>query len=217
MLDFVHNVTYSDFLQNFYFIGQGIGFTLQVFFYSLSFGLFFGVLLSLLYYKNLGRFFIQFISSIARGLPVILQLSIVYFALPQLGITLGIISSATVVLGFNSAIYIAEILRAGIESIPKGQFEAAKTLGISPFYTWKGIIFPQVLKNILPAINNQSIILLKDTSLISVIGGLDITRYAQIIAAQQFSYFGPMIIAGLYYYFMVIIFDYIGKQIEKRL
>jgi polar amino acid transport system permease protein len=117
--------------------------------------------------------------------------------------------------GLNSSAYIAEILRAGIENIPKGQFEAAQTLEIPCYYMWKDIILPQVIKNILPAMVSEVIALLKETALIATIGGMDIMRSAQTIAAEQFTYFIPLCIAGAYYYALVLIIEYVGKIAEK--
>jgi polar amino acid transport system permease protein len=152
-----------------------------------------------------------------RGTPVILQLSFVYFALPALiGLKISVLLAGFLTFGLNSAAYIAEIFRAGIQSLPKGQFEAAKTLEIPTFYLWKDIILPQVIKAILPALINESIALLKETALIATIGGLDIMRRSELIAAEQFTYFIPLCIAGLYYYLMVLVLSQLGKIIENK-
>jgi polar amino acid transport system permease protein len=141
----------------------------------------------------------------------------VYFAIPTLfGLKISILSAGLITFGFNSSAYIAEIIRAGIQSVPRGQFEAAKTLQIPNFYIWKDIILPQVIQNILPAMVNEMIALLKETALISTIGGMDIMRRAQSIAAEQFTYFIPLCIAGCYYYLLVLGIEYLGKKIEKR-
>ncbi len=98
----------------------------------------------------------------------------------------------------------------------KNQFEAAKTLQIPSFYMWRDIILPQVIKNILPAMINEIIALLKETALISTIGGVDIMRSAQMLAAEQFTYFIPLCLAGAYYYALVLLIEYIGKKIEQK-
>jgi polar amino acid transport system permease protein len=115
----------------------------------------------------------------------------------------------------NSSAYIAEILRAGIESVPKGQFEAAKTLEVPNYYIWKDIILPQVMRNIFPSLINEVIALLKETALIGTISGMDLMRMAQTLGAEQFTYFMPLCIAAAYYYVLVLIIEYAGKIVEK--
>jgi polar amino acid transport system permease protein len=112
---------------------------------------------------------------------------------------------------------VAEILRSGIGSIPKGQFEAAKMLKIPTLYTWKDIIFPQVFAHIFPAMIGEIIALLKETALIATIGGADVMRRSQMVAAESFTYFIPLCIAGLYYYIIVLIIEYIGKKWEGKI
>jgi polar amino acid transport system permease protein len=124
--------------------------------------------------------------------------------------------AGVIAFGINSSAYVSEILRSGIESLPKGQFEAAQTLGIPKYYVWKDIILPQVVINILPAIINEIIALLKETALIATIGGMDLMRTSQTIAAEQFEYFTPLCAAGAYYYILVVIIECIGKKIENR-
>lgn len=199
------------------FIGTGIALTLQLLIGGLLIGTSLGTLLSILRYKKMGTMVIHRMISILRGTPLILQLSLIYFAAPSiLGIKLSILTAGIITFGLNSAAYIAEILRAGIENLPKGQFEAAKTLEISTFHTWKDIILPQVFRNILPAMTNEVIALLKETALIATIGGMDIMRTAQTLAAEQFTYFMPLCIAGAYYYGLVLLIEYLGKKIEQR-
>jgi len=207
----------EELLFNFIFIGKGLFITLKLLIASIIVGGLIGLFFSILYYKNIAKLFIKFYISILRGTPLILQLSLVYFALPGLiGIKLDIIGSGVVALGLNSSAYIAEVLRGGIESIPKGQFEAVQTLRISSYAMWKDIILPQVARNILPAMTNEVIALLKETALISIIGGMDIMRSAQVVAAQQFTYFLPLCIAAAYYYILVLLIAWGGKLIEQR-
>lgn len=198
------------------FIGRGITLTLQLLGCGILIGLVFGTIFSVLRYKGIGVIVINRLISILRGTPLILQLSFVYFSTPGLlGLKLNIVTAGILTFGLNSSAYVAEILRAGIESLPKGQFEAAKTLRIPNFYTWKDIILPQVIKNIFPAMISEVVALLKETALISTIGGMDIMRSAQTLAAEQFTYFMPLCIAGAYYYALVLCIEYAGKRIEK--
>ncbi|NQY42673.1 MAG: amino acid ABC transporter permease [Legionellales bacterium] len=207
----------NEFLADVVFIGSGIYITLELLFGGLIIGLILGVLAAVLRYNEIGVFFINRVISILRGSPLILQLSFIYFSTPAvLGIKLSIISAGIISFGLNSFAYIAEILRAGINSVPKGQFEAAKTLRIPNYYMWKDIILPQVFRNVFPAMVNEIISLLKETALISTIGGMDIMRTSQTLAAQQFSYFIPLCIAGGYYYGLVLFVEYLGRKIERR-
>lgn len=198
------------------FIAQGITLTLELLAGGLFIGLLLGTALTILRHKNIAPFVINRFISIIRGTPLILQLSFIYFAAPAiLGLRANIVVAGILTFGFNSSAYIAEILRSGIESIPKGQFEAAKTLQITEFYLWKDIILPQVIKTIFPALINESIALLKETALISTIGGMDLMRKAQSVAAEQFTYFLPLCIAGCYYYALVLLIEYLGKKFEQ--
>ncbi|WPY00142.1 Putative amino acid ABC transporter permease [Candidatus Trichorickettsia mobilis] len=204
-------------IQHISFIGGGILLTLQLLIGGILIGLLFGALLAILRYNNIANTVINRFISIIRGTPLILQLSFVYFLAPIIiGIKLNILVAGILTFGLNSSAYIAEILRSGIESLSKGQFEAAKTLQIPNFYMWKDIILPQVARNILPAMINEVIGLLKETALISTIGGMDLLRRAQVIAAEQFTYFIPLCIAGCYYYGLVLLIEYTGKKLELR-
>lgn len=199
------------------FIGQGITLTLALLCGGTVIGFVLGLLGAISRYQGIAVTPINRLISILRGTPLILQLSFIYFAAPGLmGFRPSILTAGIIAFGLNSAAYFAEIFRSGIESIPKGQFEAAKTLHIPAFALWRGIILPQVLKNIFPAIVNEIIALLKETALISTIGGMDLMRNAQSLAAQQFTYFVPMCIAGAYYYALVLCLEWAGKQLEKR-
>lgn len=200
------------------YIASGIFVTLQLLFGGIGVGLILATMMTMLRYSSkVAASIITCYISLFRGTPVILQLSLFYFAFPQIfDIKLEIIGAGIITFGLNSAAYIAEILRSGINSLPKGQFEAAKTLNIPLFKTWKDIILPQAMRNALPSLTGEMIALLKETALISTIGGLDIMRKSQAIAAEHFIYFTPLIIAGTYYYAMVIIIEFIGKKIEKK-
>lgn len=198
------------------FIGSGVFISLQLLCGGFCIGLLMGTLLSVARYNGIAVWIINGFVSLVRGTPLMLQLSIVYFAVPTFcGCSCSLIMAGVVTFGLNSSAYIAEILRSGIQSVPKGQFEAAKTLRIPSFYLWKDIILPQVLRNVFPALINEVIALLKETALIATIGGTDIMRKSQMVAAEQFTYFMPLCIAGCYYYVLVLCIAYIGKKIER--
>jgi polar amino acid transport system permease protein len=205
-------------IEMFSFIGRGAGITLQLLAGGLLLGLALGIVLAILRYKNIGKWFVVAYVSVVRGTPLLLQVSLIYFSLPViLKIRLGVVSAGIIALGLNSAAYMAEILRSGIENLPRGQFEAAQTLGISPFHTWRDIILPQVLRNISPAITGEVIALLKETALISVIGGADIMRRAQMVTAESFTYFTPLCIAGGCYYMLVLSIEALARSLEKKM
>ncbi len=207
----------SELMPHFLFVASGVATTLQLLLGSIIIGSVLGVFFAVLRYNGIGRFIIDALVSILRGTPMILQLSFVYFSVPLfLGARLNVVSAGIITFGFNSSAYIAEILKAGIENLPKGQFEAAKTLQIPSFYMWRDIILPQVMRNILPAMISEIIALLKETALIATIGGMDIMRKAQILASEQFTYFMPLCIAAIYYYGLVIFIEYLGRKIEKK-
>lgn len=204
-------------LENIFFIGKGVALTLELMLGGMLIGLCLGTGLAICKYKKWWVTWINRYISIVRGTPLILQLSFLYFAVPNaLNIKLSILAAGILTLGLNSSAYIAEILRAGIESLPKGQFEAAQTLQISAWPMWKDIIFPQVIRNVFPALINEMITLLKETALISTLGGMDLMRRAQSVAAEQFTYFAPICIAGVYYYVLILLIEQISKKIEKR-
>lgn len=199
------------------FIATGIWFTLELLFGGIFIGTMLGTAFAILRYNNIATVVINRIISILRGTPLILQLSLIYFSMPNLiGVKLTIVSAGIITFGLNSSAYIAEILRSGIYNLPKGQFEAAKTLQIPNFYMWKDIILPQVIRNILPSMISEVITLLKETALISTIGGMDIMRRSQVVAAEQFTYFLPLCLAGLYYYALGLLIEYMGNKYAKN-
>jgi polar amino acid transport system permease protein len=200
----------------FLYIGSGVILTLKLLIGGIFVGLALGTVLAIARRHGMCRSIVSGIISVIRGTPAILQLSVVYFIVPQVfGCKLDIVSTGIIALGINSSAYVSEILRAGINSLPKGQFEAAFSLGIPAFYMWKDIILPQVVANVLPAIVNETVTLLKETALISTIGGMDIMRRSQVIAATQYEYFGPLCIAAFIYYVLVLAVESIGRKVER--
>jgi ABC-type amino acid transport system permease subunit len=117
----------------------------------------------------------------------------------------------------NSGAYVSEHIRAGILSVDRGQFEAAASLGISYFSTMKDIILPQAIKNILPSLVNESIDLLKESALVSTIGEMDLLRRANVVAAEKYIYFEPLLMVAAVYYVMVMVLSHFAKVLEIRL
>jgi polar amino acid transport system permease protein len=210
----------QELINNTYFIAQGTIVTLQYSVLSVFFGLIIGVFLSILKVgnNNIGRIIANIYTSIFRGTPLLIQLSIIYLALPQIfGIRLNVFSAGILAFSLNSGAYISEIIRAGISSVDTGQFEASKVLGISKFNMMKDIIMPQAIRNILPALINELINMLKESAIISFLGEYDLMKRAQIVAIEQYTYFFPMITAACCYYIMVTLLTYLATILERKI
>lgn len=150
-----------------------------------------------------------------RGTPLLLQLIVIYYGLPLIGITFDRFSCAIIAFSLNYTAYFAEIFRGGFESIPKGQFEAAQVLGYRRARAIRYIIFPQVLKRILPPLSNEIITLVKDTSLVYILGLNDILRVAQIAANRELSLL-PLVEVALIYLVLIAILSHGLSKFEKR-
>ena len=202
------------------FILKGIPLTLSFTLSSVFLGLFWGTALS--FFKISGikplGWFANAYTSIFRGTPLLLQLSLVYFATPQLtGYDISAFQAGVFTFTLNSGAYMSETIRGGIQAVDKGQFEAAMSMGVSyPMMMWD-IILPQALKNILPALVNETIGLLKDSSLVATIGVVEILRSAQIVGANKYIYFEPLLFAGLIYYVLVMGLSFAASALERKL
>ncbi len=202
------------------YILQGIGVTLQIVIFATIIGLFLGILLALCKIGTIKplRWFANFYTSIFRGTPLVLQLMIIYYAMPQIiGFNIEAMPAAIIAFGLNSAAYISEIIRAGINAVDKGQQEAAKALGVPYSKMMKDIILPQAMKNILPSLMNEFITLNKESAIVTVIGALDIMRRAYVVGGDTFRYLEPLLIAGVIYYIMTLVLTFVGKMIEMRM
>lgn len=152
---------------------------------------------------------------ILRGSPLMLQIFFVYFVLPSVGIRLPDFESAIVAFVLNYAAYFCEIFRAGIQAIPAGQYEAAHTLGMNYVQTMRRIILPQVIRIILPPISNETITLVKDTSLVYVLAMNDLMRTARNLVQRDFS-ITPFIVAAVFYLLATLILTLVFERLEKR-
>ncbi len=154
---------------------------------------------------------------IVRGTPLILQLIFVYFAPYYIfKVSYDRFTAAIIAMSINYAAYFAEIYRGGIESIPRGQYEAGKVLGFTKMQTFFRIVLPQVVKRILPATGNEVITLVKDTALAQTIGVAELFRAAQNAASREFSTM-PIFIAGVFYFVMNCVVSEVFARIEKKL
>ena len=153
-----------------------------------------------------------------RGTPLMLQMLFIYFALPfvpVIGVRLPDFPAAVVAFALNYAAYFAEIFRAGIQSIDRGQYEGAKVLGMTYPQTMRRIVLPQVLKRILPPMSNETITLVKDTSLIYVLAMNDLLRAARGIVQRDFTT-SPFVVAAAFYLIMTLVLTYGFQRLEKK-
>lgn len=201
---------------------EGMGKSIGIFFWTLVFSLPLGLLVSFgrMSKNRLLRTVVKLYISVMRGTPLMLQLLVVYFGPYYLfGMNIGgNYRFIAIIIGFsvNYAAYFAEIYRSGIESMPVGQYEAAKVLGYSKNATFFKIIFPQVVKRILPAVTNEVITLVKDTSLSFALAYAEMFTLAKQIAASETS-FMPFVGAAIFYYVFNLIVALVMEQIEKAL
>jgi polar amino acid transport system permease protein len=154
---------------------------------------------------------------IFRGTPMILQLFFFYYALPMMGIILTPFTAAVIGLSLNCGAYMAEIIRGGIISVDKGQFEASKALGFTYFQTMSKIILPQTLRLIIPPVGNEFITMLKDTSLVSTIAMVELMRSAVQISSTTFKYTEMLLAAAALYLVLTTIFTGVFSYLEKKL
>jgi len=202
------------------YILEGIPVTLLYTLTSLTLGFFLGIILAMMKvsHSQVSQWIGRIYTSIFRGTPLLLQLTLIYFASPEItGYKITPWEAGILTFSLNSAAYVSEIIRAGILAVDRGQTEAALSLGIPYPLMMKDIILPQAIRNILPALVNESVDLLKESALISVIGGADILRRANVVASEKYLYFEPLIVVGLLYYILVMIFSGLAKVLEKRM
>ena len=154
--------------------------------------------------------------TIIRGTPSTLQLMIIYYVIFK-QTSINIVLVGILAFGINSGAYVAEIIRAGISSINKGQWEAGYSLGLSYFQVMRKIILPQAVKNILPALGNEFITLVKETSIGAYIGIIELTKASDIIASRTYDYFFPLIIIAIVYLIITLLLTKIINVMEKRL
>ena len=199
---------------------EGTGVTLQVFAITLVLSMPLGLVLALLRISRFGVVSgaVNGYIWLMRGTPLMLQMLFIYFALPfvpVIGIKLPDFPAAIVAFVLNYAAYFAEIFRAGIQSIGRGQYEAARVLGMTYPQTMRRIVLPQVIKRILPPISNETITLVKDTSLIYVLAMNDLLRAARGIVQRDFST-TPFVVAAAFYLIMTLVLTYIFQRMEKK-
>lgn len=205
---------------------QGVVTTLVVTTIALIIGFFLGIILVLMQLiilpkklkflqkilNGFSKFYIEFI----RGTPVMVQLTFIWLVIFS-NITISKIIVGGIAFGLNSAAYMAEIMKSGIRSIDKGQMEAGLSLGLSYSQTFRYIILPQAFKNVLPSFINEFIALIKETSILSIIGGIDLMRSSDIIIANTGNAIYPLIFVALIYLMLTTFFTMLMKKVSQKL
>jgi arginine/lysine/histidine transport system permease protein len=211
------------------FFATGAKFTLLLSLFSVILGVILGVVVALLRLSKfkpvsfLATAYIEFI----RGTPLLVQIYIVYFGLPYLGIEIPEISflgegsaefiAGVITISINSSAYVAETFRAGIQAVDKGQMEAARSLGMPSWMAMWLIILPQAFRNILPALGNEFIVVIKESSIASVIGIHELMYNAETVRGNTFKPFEPLIVAALIYFVITFTLSKLLGVAERRL
>ena len=225
MLQSLQDRFYLNFIKDdrWMYIVDGLKVTLLVTFFAVLIGIVIGFLVATVRstYDKTGKLKIlnilcQIYLTVIRGTPVVVQLLIIYFVIFG-NVNIDKIPVAIMAFGFNSGAYVAEIFRSGIMSIEGGQFEAGRSLGFNYVQTMRYIIMPQAFKNVLPALGNEFIVLLKETSVAGYIALQDLTKAGDIIRSRTYDAFMPLIAVALIYLAMVLIFTKLVNMLERRL
>lgn len=193
--------------------------TIQVSLLALLIGLVLGIVVCLAKISNVKplNWLATVYVEIIRNTPILVQIMIIYFALPEIGIKFSPFMSAIIALSINSAAYVSEIFRAGINAIDKGQMEAGRSLGLSYSQTMKLIILPQAFRNSLPSLGNEFISLVKESSIVYFVGVTDIMFAANAIKNATYETFGPYLVAAAIYFVLTFVLSQVVKGLEKKL
>ncbi|MBP1561638.1 MAG: amino acid ABC transporter permease [Oscillospiraceae bacterium] len=205
------------------YITNGLWVTLRITFFAVILGIVIGFLVAIIRstYDKTGKmkianFICRVYLVVIRGTPVVVQLLIIYFVIFA-SVDIGKMFVAVIAFGINSGAYVAEIVRSGIMSIDKGQFEAGRSLGFNYVQTMIYIILPQAFKNVLPALGNEFIVLLKETSISGYIAMEDLTKGGDIIRSRTYDAMMPLLAVALIYLVMVMILEFLVRKLERRL
>lgn len=212
---------------------SGLGVTIQITIFAAIIGVVIGFLIAIVrsthdlqlagkkcrkfsdYALKVANFFCNIYITVIRGTPVVIQLMIMYFIVfssSREGIVAAILS-----FGLNSGAYVAEIVRSGIMSVDKGQFEASRSIGFNYKSTMLYVIIPQAFKNILPALGNEFIVLVKETSVAGYVALHDLTYIGNLIRSRTYEAFFPLITVALIYLIIVLLLSFLLKKLERRL
>ncbi|MBM3198490.1 MAG: amino acid ABC transporter permease [Chlamydiae bacterium] len=183
-------------------------------FLGISLGTLFGIALTT-NYRTL-HYLITGYVTLFRGTPMLVQILFVYYVLPQFGIMISPFWAAGLAIGLNSCAYVSQIVKSGIQAVPRGQIEAAKTLGLTSCQTLIYIVLPQAFRIVMPVIGNEVITLIKDSSLASIIGVVELSKEASIIRSTTYDAFSILLAISLIYLIMTGLVSILIKKIEKR-
>ncbi len=205
------------------YIVEGLGVTLQITFAAVIIGIVLGFLVAVVRatYDKTGKLKVlnwicNVYLTVFRGTPIVVQLMIIYYVIFA-SMDISKVVAAILAFGINSGAYVAEIIRSGIMSIDNGQFEAGRSLGFNYIQTMWHIVLPQALKNVLPALGNEFIVLLKETSVSGYIALQDLTKGGDIIRSRTYDAFMALIAVALIYLVMVMVFSKLLEVLERRL
>ena len=193
----------------------GLWVTVKITLLSMALALALGLLVAVIRYLKIPllsaalTFYVLFV----RGTPLLVQAYLVYYVLPEYGITLSTFLTGVIVLGVNYSAYTAEVYRAGIEGVDKGQWEAATALSLSPRRTWGRVVLPQAVKTVVPVLGNYLIQMFKDSAVLFAITVVELMRTANTIGSREFRYLEPFTIAA----FMYLAVSYTSALLVKRL
>lgn len=201
----------------------GLGNTIIMAFFACLIGVILGLILSLVidYNEKTGKLYLlsafaRMYIGIIRGTPALLQLMILYYIIFK-SVNINIVVVGIISFGLNSGAYVSQIIKSGLISIPKGQEEASTMLGFNYFQTMKYVILPQALRNVLPALGNEFITLLKETSVAGYIGILELTKASDIVASSTYDYFFPLLIVAIIYLILTLGLTKLLNFFERRL
>jgi len=196
-------------------IAQGLAITVLITFTGTAIALCIGLVLAIMrrarakWISLPAEAFVEFV----RATPLLVQLFFLYFGLPVFGISLSALVTGIIGIGLNYSAYTAEVYRAGIEGVPRGQWEAARALNFSHGQTWVRIILPQAVRKVIPALGNYLIAMFKDTPILASISVLEMLEQAQIVGSENFRYLEPMTLVGL----LFILVSYPATLLVRRL
>ncbi|PWV99429.1 amino acid ABC transporter membrane protein (PAAT family) [Paenibacillus cellulosilyticus] len=201
-----------------YFL-KGAWLTLQLSFFGVLFGTLLGVGFALLRISKIGilRFLASVYIEVIRGTPMLVQIVIIYYGLTNFGINLPGFTSGVIALTINSAAYMAEVFRAGINAIDKGQNEAARSLGMTHGMSLRLIVLPQAFRNMLPAIGNEFIVIIKDSSLVSTIGIAELMYNTNTVSSLTFKPLEPLLVSAAVYFVMTFTLSRLLGLLERKL
>lgn len=197
---------------------KGLGVTLEITVLALVLGIVIGTVVAVLrivhvrFLSRLAKWYVDII----RGTPVVVQLVIIYYAILG-GVNMSKVVVASVAFAINSGAYVSELIRGGILAVDKGQMEASRSLGLSWFQSMRFVVMPQAMKNILPALVNECIQVLKETSIAGYIALDDLTRTGNIIRSRTFDAYTPFILVAIIYFYATTILSLFAERLEKRM